>query len=149
MERQRHRSEGVSIFDTLITRETGAGHWMSWKGHHLTYCMLLLLVKRPITIYSHFTLPKMNTKFGLTQKDFNYLNCSAKSIAKLESYGVEELQIKRMLYELGVFVYRQANKAGLPTSMKHPLLSAPKKVWDNNEQKFVSEVNTEKELVTA
>ena len=91
----------------------------------------------------------MNSKFGLTQKDFQYLNCSAKSIAKLEAYGVDEKQIKRMLYELGVFVYRQANKAGLPQSLNHPLLSAPKRVWSNEEMRFVPEQEAAKELVSA
>ena len=81
----------------------------------------------------------MNNKFGLTQSDFKYLNCSAKSIAKLEAAGVDELAVKQMLYELGVFVYRQANKAGLPVSLRHPLLSAPKKVWDEQKLEYVAE----------
>ena len=86
----------------------------------------------------------MNNK-SLTTKDLEYILCSCRSIAKLEKHGVNEAQIKRQLYLLGVYAYRQYNNVGLPADLNHPLLSAPKKVWDKTSHSFVDE----RELVAA
>ena len=86
----------------------------------------------------------MNNK-SLTTKDLEYILCSCRSIAKLEKHGVSEQQLKRQLYLLGVYAYRQFHKAGLPADLNHPLLSAPKKVWDKTSHSFVDE----RELVVA
>ena len=86
----------------------------------------------------------MNNK-SLTTKDLEYILCSCRSIAKLEKSGVNEQQLKRQLYLLGVYAYRQFHKAGLPVDLNHPLLSAPIKVWSKKDGKFVPE----RELVAA
>ena len=86
----------------------------------------------------------MNNK-SLTTKDLEYILCSCRSIAKLEKHGVNEAQIKRQLYLLGVYAYRQFHKAGLPVDLNHPLLSAPVKVWNKEVGKYVPET----ELVAA
>jgi hypothetical protein len=80
----------------------------------------------------------MNNK-SLTTKDLEYILCSCRSIARLEKHDVNEQQIKQMLYQLGVYAYRQYHKVGLPADLKHPLLSAPKKVWDKTSHSFVDE----------
>jgi hypothetical protein len=86
----------------------------------------------------------MNNK-SLTTKDLEYILCSCRSIAKLEKHGVNEAQIKRQLYLLGVYAFRQFHKAGLPADLNHPLLSAPVKVWNKEVGKYVPET----ELVAA
>ena len=80
----------------------------------------------------------MNNK-SLTTKDLEYILCSCRSIFRLEKSGVNEQQIKRQLYLLGVYAYRQFHKEGLPADLNHPLLSAPKKVWNKASQSFVDE----------
>ena len=87
----------------------------------------------------------MRSNKSLTISDLNYISCAAKTIAKLEKSGVSEAQIKRQLYLLGTYVFRQYHKAGLPADLNHPLLSAPIKVWSKEDGKYVPE----KELVAA
>ena len=63
----------------------------------------------------------------------------SRSVSQLEKIGVSEAEIKLMLYRIGVFAYRQYHSAGIPVSTDHPLLSAPKKVWDKCSLSFVDE----------
>jgi hypothetical protein len=50
-----------------------------------------------------------------------------------------------MVYQLGVYFYRQYHNAGLPVEMDKPSLMAPKKVWDKNNLRYIDE----RELVAA
>ena len=85
---------------------------------------------------------KMNN--NLNDKDLRWLTCSCRTIAKLDKNGLEDKQLRRMIYQLGVYLYRQYQGAGLPADMNSPSLMAPKKVWDKDSLKYVDE----RELVT-
>jgi hypothetical protein len=78
-------------------------------------------------------------KNNLTDKDTKWLTCSANTIAKLDRNGLEEKELRRMIYQLGVFFYRNYHGVGLPADFTHPSLLAPKKVWDKTSQRFVDE----------
>ena len=54
----------------------------------------------------------MHTK-GLTLKDQNWINSKCRGIAKLERHGVREDYLRRELYMLGLFAFRQFHKAGM------------------------------------
>lgn len=82
---------------------------------------------------------------NLTEKDIKWMACSARSIAKLDKHGVSEKELRRMLYQLGVYFYRNFHGVGLPADFTHPSLIAPKKVWDKTSQRYVDE----RELVVA
>ena len=62
------------------------------------------------------------TQKGLTLKDQNFINSSCKSIAKFEKHGVKEKELRRQIYVLGLYTFRQYHKAGLPCDIKHPRL---------------------------
>ena len=51
------------------------------------------------------------TRKGLTLKDHNFINSSCRSIAKCEEIGVKEKELRRQLYVLGVYTFRQYHKA--------------------------------------
>ena len=76
---------------------------------------------------------------NLTEKDIKWMACSARSIAKLDKSGVSEKELRRMLYQLGVYFYRNFHGVGLPVEMSHPSLAAPKKIWDKTTQRYVPE----------
>lgn len=84
-------------------------------------------------------------KNSLTDKDLKWLSCSARTIAKLDNNGLQEKELRRMLYQLGVYFYRQYHGVGLPADFTHPSLMAAKKVWDKSVQRYVDE----RELVAA
>tara|TARA_R100000152_G_C6770781_1_gene197070 strand:+ start:1151 stop:1366 length:216 start_codon:yes stop_codon:yes gene_type:complete len=65
----------------------------------------------------------MNQK-GLTLKDQNFINSSCRSIAKCDKHGVDENELRRQIYILGLYAFRQYHKAGLPTDIRHPSLSS-------------------------
>ena len=85
----------------------------------------------------------MNTTKQLTIKDIQNIHSMSRSVSQLEKIGVSEAEIKQMLYRIGVFAYRQYHSAGIPVSTEHPLLSAPKKVWDKCSLSFIDERNVE------
>ncbi len=62
------------------------------------------------------------TRKGLTLKDHNFINSSCRSIAKCQEIGVKEKELKRQLYVLGVYTFRQYHKAGIPNDIQHPRL---------------------------
>ena len=80
----------------------------------------------------------MSFKTGLTQKDIQLIQCECKSISKLES-KVSESELRRQLYVIGVHVYRQFNKVGLPVDFKHPGLTQPRLKWCSKAKDFVDE----------
>ena len=75
----------------------------------------------------------------LTIKDIQNIHSMSRSVSQLEKIGVSEAEIKQMLYRIGVYAYRQYHSAGFPVSCDHPLLSAPKKVWDESSLSFIDE----------
>jgi hypothetical protein len=86
----------------------------------------------------------MSKSMRLTIAQEKQVYSLVRNITKLDKQGVDELQIKRLIYNLGVMIYRDLNNVGLPVDVLHPRLSAPKLVWSKDEMKLVSE----KELVT-
>jgi hypothetical protein len=78
-------------------------------------------------------------KNNLTDKDLKWLTCSAKTIAKLDGNGIQEKELRRMIYQLGVYFYRNYHGVGLPADMTHPSLLAPKKVWCKSSHRYVDE----------
>ena len=62
------------------------------------------------------------TQKGLTLKDQNFINSSCRSIAKCESHGVKEQELRRQIYILGLYTFRSFHKAGLPSDIRHPQL---------------------------
>ena len=60
------------------------------------------------------------TQKGLTLRDQNFINSSCRSIAKCENHGVKERELRRQIYMLGVYAFRQYHKVGLPSDIKHP-----------------------------
>jgi len=64
-------------------------------------------------------------KKGLTLKDQNFINSSCRSIAKCEKYGVQEKELRRQIYVLGLYAFRQYHKAGIPSDIRHPQLREP------------------------
>ena len=60
---------------------------------------------------------------GLTLKDQNLINTKCRVIAKLERHGVREEYLRRELYMLGLFAFRQFHKAGMPEDVMHPGLN--------------------------
>lgn len=85
----------------------------------------------------------MNTTKQLTFKDIQNIHIMSRSVSQLEKIGVSEAEIKLMIYRIGVFAYRQYHSAGIPVSTEHPLLSAPKKVWDKCSLCFIDERTVE------
>lgn len=81
----------------------------------------------------------MKTTKQLTIKDIQNIHSMCRSVSQLEKIGVSEAEIKQMLYRIGVFAYRQYHSVGIPVSTDHPLLSAPKKVWDKGILSFIDE----------
>jgi len=81
----------------------------------------------------------MRTTKQLTIKDIKNIHSMSRSVGQLEKIGVSEAEIKQMLYRIGVYAYRQYHSAGFPVSCDHPLLSAPKKVWDESSLSFIDE----------
>ena len=75
----------------------------------------------------------------LSIKDIQNIHSMSRSVSQLEKIGVNESEIKQMLYRIGVYAYRQYHSAGFPVSCDHPLLSAPKKVWDESSLSFIDE----------
>ena len=75
----------------------------------------------------------------LTIKDIQNIHSMSRSVSKLDKIAVSESEIKQMLYRIGVYAYRQYHSAGIPVSSEHPLLSAPKKVWDESSLSFIDE----------
>lgn len=61
---------------------------------------------------------------GLTLKDQNFINTSCRSIAKCEEIGVKEKELRRQLYVLGLYTFRQYHKAGIPSDIRNPRLVA-------------------------
>jgi hypothetical protein len=78
-------------------------------------------------------------KNSLTEKDIEWLSCYADRVAELDRNGLQEKELRRMIYQLGVHFYRQCNDVGLPADFTHPSLLAPKKVWDEKSQRYVNE----------
>jgi hypothetical protein len=62
------------------------------------------------------------TQKGLTLKDQNFINSSCRSIAKCESHGVREKELRRQIYVLGLYTFRQYHKVGLPSDIRNPRL---------------------------
>ena len=60
---------------------------------------------------------------GLTLKEQNWINTKCRGIAKLERHGVREDNLRRELYMLGLFAFRQFHKAGMPEDVMHPGLN--------------------------
>lgn len=58
--------------------------------------------------------------------------------AKLDGL-ISERDLRKKLYNLAVFLYREYHEAGVPASMLHPGLKAPKKVWDAETCSYVHE----------
>ena len=81
----------------------------------------------------------MRTAKQLTIKEIQNIHSMSRSVSQLEKIGVNESEIKQMLYRIGVYAYRQYHSAGIPVSSEHPLLSAPKKVWDESSLSFIDE----------
>ena len=81
----------------------------------------------------------MRTTKQLSIKDIQNIHSMSRSVSQLEKIGVSEDEIKQMLYRIGVFAYRQYHSAVIPVSTEHPLLSAPKKVWEKCSLSFVDE----------
>ena len=63
------------------------------------------------------------TRKGLALKDHNFINSSCRSIAKCEEIGVKENELRRQLYILGLYTFRQYHKASLPSDIRHPRLN--------------------------
>ena len=59
---------------------------------------------------------------GLTLRDSNFLNSTCRSIAKCDKHGVKEKELRRQIYVLGLYYYRQYHKAGIPADIRHPSL---------------------------
>ena len=60
---------------------------------------------------------------GLTLKDQNWINSKCRSIAKLESHGVQEKFLRNEVYMQCLFAFRQFHKAGMPDDVMHPGLN--------------------------
>ena len=87
----------------------------------------------------------MRNQKGLTQEDTKFINCSCRSIAKCESHGISETELRHQIYMLGLYTFRNFHRAGLPVDFKHPGLNQPAKVWSDVQHTFVDE----RELVAA
>lgn len=70
--------------------------------------------------------------------------CECRKIAKLEKAGITEKELRRQLYVLGTYVFRNYHGAGIPVDIKHPGLTAPKKVWSDRLSDFISELEIDK-----
>lgn len=77
-------------------------------------------------------------KTGFTLKDEEFIRSSIRNIAKLEG-KVSEKDLRWMIYELGVYSFRQFHKAGIAANIQSPGLSAPKKVYDKESGRYVDE----------
>ena len=60
---------------------------------------------------------------GLTHQDQNWINTKCRGIARLERHGVREDYLRRELYILGLFAFRQFYKPGIPEDVMHPGLN--------------------------
>lgn len=80
----------------------------------------------------------MKTKTSHTQDDHKRMAAKCREISKLEK-SLTEKELKWMLYQLGVVVYRQYHKAGIPADIEHPGLDQPRKVWSSVLKKCVDE----------
>lgn len=89
----------------------------------------------------------MSKAMRLSLSDEKMVYSLVRNITKLDKTGIPEREIKQLIYQMGVYVYRQLNHAGIPADIKHPRLDAPKVVWSKEKYDFVTE-NTE-ELVPA
>lgn len=65
----------------------------------------------------------MNFSTGLTNKDKGWIDAKCRSIATLERYGLAENQLRREIYLLGLFAFRQFHKAGPPMDLMNPGLN--------------------------
>lgn len=77
-------------------------------------------------------------KKSFSIKELEYIQCQCKTIARLESH-VSEKEVRRMLYSMAVFIYRNFHDAGIPADIAHPRLDAPKKVWSSVLMDFADE----------
>ena len=84
------------------------------------------------------SLELMHKTQGFTLKNEEFIRSSLRNIAKLEQ-KVSDKDLRWMLYEVGVYAYREFHKAGLAADIKQPALSAPKKVYDKESGKYVNE----------
>ena len=80
----------------------------------------------------------MQIKPSHTQDDHKRMATKCREISKLEK-SMTEQELKWMLYQLGVVVYRQFFKAGIPADIQHPGLDQPKKVWSSVLKRSVDE----------
>ena len=64
----------------------------------------------------------MHTK-GLTLKDQNWINSKCRRFAKFERHGDREDYLRRELYMLGLFAFRQFHRAGMSDDVMHPGLN--------------------------
>ena len=80
----------------------------------------------------------MQTKPCHTQEDYKRMAQKCREICKLED-SLTEKELKWMLYQLGVVVYRRFHKAGIPVDVRHPGLNQPKKVWSSVLKRSVDE----------
>ena len=62
------------------------------------------------------------TQKGLTLKDQNFINSTCRSIAKCETHGVKEQELRRQIYILRLYTFRSFHKASLPSDIRHPRL---------------------------
>ena len=65
----------------------------------------------------------MNFSTGLTNKDKGWIDTKSRSIATLERYGLADNRLRREIYLLGLFAFRQFHKAGPPKDLMHPGLT--------------------------
>lgn len=75
---------------------------------------------------------------NFTQADEKHIRSRIKSLTKIES-KISEKELRHQLYLIGVFCYRQWNKAGIPADVRHPALDAPRMVWHKESLKYVDE----------
>jgi len=80
----------------------------------------------------------MKTKPSHTKEDHRRIAMKCREIKKLDE-KVTEKELRWMLYQLGVVVYRQYFKKGIPCDVLHPGLNQPQKVWSSVFKRSVDE----------
>ena len=75
---------------------------------------------------------------GITQTNLKFVTCQCNAIGKLDG-NIPEQELKKALYKLGCYIYREYHGAGVPASLNHPGLSAEKKVWSKADMKYIPE----------
>tara|TARA_Y100000996_G_scaffold89430_1_gene62712 strand:- start:8 stop:271 length:264 start_codon:yes stop_codon:yes gene_type:complete len=79
-------------------------------------------------------------KCQLNKTSIEFIQKLCRNAHRLEN-EIPNRELQQLIYNIGVYTYRQSFGAGFPENIRFPATTAPRKVWVNEQMRYVSEAD--------